>query len=348
VPFGLFALVFLPTVAAYAWQLRQAENLRLAHPLALALVPLAVALVLWAGVRRAPGRRAVLVHARASELGRARRGLVARLADLPIALRLLAIALLGVALARPQSAHPEPDLEVEGIDIVLVLDLSGSMEESDLLPNRLEAAKAVIRDFVQRRPTDRIALVVFGREAYTHVPLTLDHGAFLRMLAELRVGIIDGKGTAIGNGLGVGLARLRRSEARSKVIILLTDGDNNAGNISPREAAGMAQKLGVKVYTILAGDNESSDERGAAGQKFPVNPKLLEEIATMTGGVPYLATDTQALARRFQDILGELEKSRIKDRGILYAELFPRFLLPAVFVLLLELALRLTRLRRLP
>jgi Ca-activated chloride channel family protein len=296
----------------------------------------------------------VLIFSRASELGRARRGLVARFAELPVVLRLLVITLLGVSLARPQTTRPSNDLDVEGIDIVIALDLSGSMAETDLVPNRLGAAKLVIRDFVRRRSTDRIGLVVFGREAYTYVPLTLDHGAFLRMLGELQLDLVDGKGTAIGNGLGVALARLRRSDARSKVVILLTDGDNNAGNITPEQAAGIAQQLGVKIYTVLAGDNDAGgpgDEPGLIGagrRRFPVNPKLLEEIATKTGGTPYLATDSQALARRFQDILADLEKSRIRDRGVLYAELFPRFLLPAVAILLLETLLRLTRLRRLP
>ncbi len=350
-PYALLAAVFVPAAAAYVWFLRQLPNLRFAHPYALALLPIAIALVLWAGIVRGPARRAVLVHSRAAELGARKRGLVAHLRELPIVLRLLAVVLVGIALARPQTSRPDDDLEVEGIDIVITLDLSGSMDETDLLPNRLEAAKAVIRDFVQRRPTDRLGLVVFGRDAYTHIPLTLDHGAFLRMLAELHVGIIDGKGTAIGNGLGVALSRLRRSDARSRIVILLTDGDNNAGNISPLQAAGFAQKLGVKVYTILAGDNAGADEAARPGvprQRFPVNPKLLEQIATMTGGTPYLATDTRALARRFQDILEELEKTRLRDRGVLYAELYPRFLLPAFFVLLLEVVLRLTRLRRLP
>jgi Ca-activated chloride channel family protein len=171
------------------------------------------------------------------------------------------------------------------------------------------------------------------------------------MLSELHLGIIDGKGTAIGNGLGVALARLRHSDAHSKVIILLTDGDSNAGNISPLQAAGYAQKMGVKVYTILAGDNDSSDMPAGAGaprQRYPVNPKLLEQIATMTGGTPYLATDTRALAQRFQNILEDLEKSRIRDRAILYAELYPKVLWPAFLALLLEIALRLSRLRRLP
>jgi Ca-activated chloride channel family protein len=169
------------------------------------------------------------------------------------------------------------------------------------------------------------------------------------MVAELRSGIVDGRATAIGNGLGVALARLRKSDARSKVIILLTDGDNNAGNISPTQSATFAQKLGVKIYTILAGARASAaEDDDRPGPRYSVNPKLLEEIAAMTGGSPYLATDTHALVKRFQSILEDLEKSRIKDRSVLWAELFPVFLWPAFAALLLEILLRLGRLRRLP
>jgi Ca-activated chloride channel family protein len=358
IPYGLIAAVFLPLCAGYGWILRTAEGFRFAHPGALALIPLAVALVLWAGVRRGPGRRGVLAHSRASELGARRRGLVARLQDLPLVLRLAVVVLVGVALARPQSSRVNDDVELEGIDIVIVLDLSGSMAETDLVPNRLEAAKAVIQGFVRRRASDRIGLVVFGRDAFTHIPLTLDHGTFLRMLGELQLGIIDGKGTAIGNGVGVGLNRLRRSDAKSRVMILLTDGDNNAGNISPLQAAKYAQAMGVKIYTILAGAHDGQDPNspGAGAQqqmrelqpRQPVNPQLLEQLASMTGGTPYLATDTRALAQRFQNILEELEKSRIRDRGILYGELYQRFLLVAFMLLVLEITLRLTRWRRLP
>lgn len=349
IPYGLIAAVFVPALAAYIWLLRSLETFRFAHPFALILIPLAVALVVWAGIRRAPARRGTIMHSRATELGARKRGWVARLRDLPMVLRLLAVVLTGVALARPQTSQRDDNIELEGIDIVVTLDLSGSMEETDLVPNRLEAAKLVIQDFVKRRRGDRLGLVVFAREAFTYIPLTLDHGTFLRMLGELHLGLIDGKGTAIGNGLGVALSRLRRSDARSKVIILITDGDSNAGNISPMQAAGYAQKMGVKIYTILAGDNDSSDLRAAGAlQRHPVNPKLLEQIASTTGGTPYLATDSRALAQRFQSILEDLEKSRIRDRGILYAELYPRFLFPAFLVLLLEVALRLSRLRRLP
>jgi Ca-activated chloride channel family protein len=354
IPYALIALVFVPLSAGYFGLLRNVEGFRFAHPGALALIPVGVAMVLWAGLRRAPGRRGLFVYSRAGELARQPGGWVARLRDLPVVLRLAAMVLAGVALARPQTTRVSDDLELEGIDIVIALDLSGSMQETDLAPNRLDAAKMVIQDFVRRRPSDRLGLVVFGREAYTHIPLTLDHGTFMRMLAELRVGIIDGRGTAIGNGIGVALNRLRRSDARSKVIILLTDGENNAGNIAPEQAARYAQTLGVKIYTILAGDNDTDTPPGGRPpvpglrERQPVNPKLLEQIASMTGGTPYLATDTRALAERFQKILEELEKSRLRDRGVLYAELYQRFLLVAFGLLTVEIAMRLTRWRRLP
>ena len=351
IPYSLLAAVFLPAGLVYLGWFRSLELVRFAHPAALALIPLGAALVIWAGIRRAPSRHPVLVHSRAGEMRLLRRGWAARLADLPVVLRLFIVVAVALALARPQTSQKDDDLELEGIDIVVTLDMSGSMEETDLQPNRLEAAKAVIQDFVTRRRGDRIGLVIFGREAYTYTPLTLDHGTFLRMLAELQPGIVDGRGTAIGNGLGVALARLRKSDAKSKVVILLTDGDNNSGNISPLQAASFAQKMGVKIYTILAGAHDSSREADDANpqqQRYPVNPKLLEQIAGMTGGSPYLASDTRSLARRFQNILEELEKSRIRDRGVLYAELYPRFLWPAFAALLLEIALRLSRLRRLP
>jgi Ca-activated chloride channel family protein len=352
-PLRLLAAVFLPTAAVYGYLFRGAEGFRFAHPFALVLAPLAVALILWTTYWRRSDRVATFRHSRASELGAHRPSLVARLRDLPVVLRLLGVTLLVVALARPQTSRASDDMELEGIDIVIALDVSGSMQETDLVPNRLDAAKMVIERFVRRRPNDRLALVVFGKDAYTHVPLTLDHGTYLRMLSELQVGIIDGRGTAIGNGIGVSLNRLRRSDAKSKVIIVLTDGDNNAGNISPVQAARFAQTLGVKIYTILAGDNGDSPaaaQDAIPGQRprQPVNPKLLEEIASMTGGAPYLATDTQSLAKNFQSILEDLEKSRLHDRAVLYGELFPKLAWGVFAALLLEVALRLSRWRRLP
>jgi Ca-activated chloride channel family protein len=384
IPYLLIAAVFVPLAAAYALLLRNVEGFRFAHPWLLALIPPAVALVLWMELGKAPARRALFLYSRAAELGGQRRGIVARLRDLPTVLRLASIVLVIVAAARPQSTRANDDLEVEGIDIVISLDLSGSMQETDLVPNRLEAAKAVIQDFVRRRPTDRIGLVVFGREAYTYAPMTLDHGALLRMVGELRLGIVDGNGTAVGDGIAVGLNRLcgedlRRltdeakaaaataaadkgaapspkptppkppeADSRSKVLIVLTDGEDNASKLSPEDAARLAQTLKVKVYTILAGANVSEAEKGAQGRQQPVNPKLLEQIASMTGGTPYLASDSRALRDRFQKILAELKRAPIHDRGLLYAELYRRFLLVAFALLAAEIALRLTRFSRLP
>src|SRR4029079_4982705 len=225
--------------------------------------------------------------------------------------------------------------------------------------------------------TDRIGLVVFGREAYTYAPMTLDHGALLRMVGELRLGIVDGNGTAIGDGVAVALTRLcgeelrRMTEAaqaaqaaaqapaagaqpaaaktpepdgRSKVLIVLTDGEDNASKLSPQDAARLAQTLKVKVYTILAGNNDAE----APGGRHTANPKLLEEIASMTGGTPYLASDSRALRDRFQKILAELKRAPIHDRGLLYGELYRSFVWAAFMLLAAEIALRLTRFSRIP
>jgi Ca-activated chloride channel family protein len=274
---------------------------------------------------------------------------------LPRALRLSAIALCALALARPQTTSPDKDVDVEGIDIVITLDLSNSMEENDVSPNRLDAAKQVIDDFIRRRHNDRIGLVVFGRDAYTQCPLTLDYSALRSMLAGIHLGVVDGRGTAIGNALGVALNRLRHSDALSKVIILLTDGDNNAGNLSPLQSARFAQSLGVKVFTVLVGQNEDGPTTDSTGmplrmprRRYPVNPKLLEQIAAMTGGSPYLATDRAALEQRFHQILEQLDKSKLQDRGTVYAEVFPRFLWPAFVLVLIEGLLSLTRFRKFP
>jgi len=377
IPHALIVAVFTPLAAAYLFLLRNVEGFRFAHPWLLALIPPAVALVLWMELGRAPARRALFLYSRAAEVGTQRPGLVARLRDLPTVLRLAAVVLIAVAAARPQSTRAVDDLQVEGIDIVIALDLSGSMDGTDLVPNRLEAAKAVIQDFVRGRPTDRIGLVVFGREAYTYAPMTLDHQALLRMVKELHLNVIDGSATAIGDGIAVALNRLcgeelrRMTEAaqaaqaaaqapaagakpaaaktpepdgRSKVLIVLTDGEDNASKLSPQDAARLAQTLKVKVYTILAGNNDAE----APGGRHTANPKLLEEIASMTGGTPYLATDSRALRDRFQKILAELKRAPIHDRALLYTELYRSFVWVAFLLLAAEIALRLTRFSRIP
>jgi Ca-activated chloride channel family protein len=281
----------------------------------------------------------------------ARPGPWTRLASLPAALRISALALCGVALARPQTWRDAGSIELAGIDIMLVLDLSTSMEETDLVPDRLAAAKRVIADFIRRRRNDRIGLVVFGREAFTYCPLTTDYSTLLTLLSGVDHGLVDGRGTAIGNALGAALARLRRSEATSKVVVLLTDGDSNAGNLAPLEAARMAQSLGVRVFTVLVGDNEPQSPIGGLfrlRRRHPVNPRLLEQIAGGTGGTPYVASDTGALEERFHRILEELDRSKIEDVGAVHGEAFGRLAWPALLLLLGDVALSLTRLRRLP
>jgi Ca-activated chloride channel family protein len=275
---------------------------------------------------------------------------------LPRALRLCAIGLVAIALARPQRMSTDP-AEVEGIDIVVALDVSNSMAENDLLPDRIGAAKRVLEDFISRRVSDRIGLVIFGKEAFTQCPLTLDHRALTNLLKEVRLGLVDGQGTAIGNALGTAINRLRRSTAKSRVVVLVTDGDDNASQVDPRKAAKFAQSFGIKVFTILIGrDVLASEEPGTdrfgnliiRRPRYPVNPKLLEEIADQTGGVPYLATDVQALQNRFQAILEDLDRSRLKAQTPHYAELYPILIAPALGLILLEILLSLTRFRRFP
>lgn len=263
-----------------------------------------------------------------------------------VGLRVTALALMVFALMGPQSIHARSTAQVEGIDLVLTLDVSLSMQAEDIRPNRFLASKQVVVQFVERRPQDRIGAVVFGRDAYTLMPLTTDHAALTTSVAELELGMIDGKGTAIGNAVGVALNRLRKSQAKSKAIILLTDGNSNAGNISPEQAANYAQIAGVKVFTILMGESDEatvSRGRGAFGLSlmdrgsFPINPELLKTMANKTKGRYFQVTDRQGLERSFHAILDELEKSEIEDAGVMYGELFMAFLGPALVLLLLEL-----------
>jgi Ca-activated chloride channel family protein len=334
------------------------EGLDLARPWALVLLaalPLAGAALLLER-RRAPRLR----HPRAAAVGRLRQGLVARLWFLPQALLLAALALAVLALSRPQARQAVPETQaVEGIDIVVALDLSTSMKAADFQPrNRLHVAKQVLKDFVGRRRSDRIGLVVFAGDAYTQAPLTLDYGILRQLVDQLRFGVIE-DGTAIGNALATALNRLRDSDAKSQVIILITDGDSNAGQISPREAAGMARALGVRVFPILVGKGGmvpypvGTDLLGQlvyADRPFPVNPELLKEIAATTGGAFTTATDQKELEEGLQAVLDRMEKTRIFESGggARTAELFPALLGPAFWLAALGLLLGLTRWRTFP
>ncbi|HEX7481189.1 MAG TPA: VWA domain-containing protein, partial [Polyangiales bacterium] len=292
--------------------------------------------------RRSPRLR----MSRVRELAALPQGMRVWLEPALVAARVVSVLLMGLALMGPQSIHARDVTEVQGIDIVLTLDLSLSMQAADIRPNRFAATQAVVDDFIAKRPNDRIGAVIFGRDAHTLLPLTTDHEALRTMITELQLGVIEGRGTAIGNGIGVALNRLRHSDAKSKVVILLTDGDSNSGNVSPLQAADFAKTLGVKVYTILMGRSDNAPVQSGLDLfgrplfdkgNFPVNPELLKKVAALTGGEAFQVADREALERSFHTILDRLQKSQIEDAGRVYGELFPAFLGPALLLLLLEI-----------
>jgi Ca-activated chloride channel homolog len=333
----------------------------------------AVPVVWYWGVFAQDARRPRLRLGTVSALATGPRGLRSHLRDLPGALRAVALTLLILAMGRPVSVLREQRSDDKGIDIVVALDLSGSMraildaKPSDLpgqpkLPRnkrltRLDTAKLVIQDFISRRKTDRIGVVVFGKVAYVLSPPTLDYHLLSQMVSQMSLSVIDGSATAIGDALGTAVARLRRSDAQSKVVILLTDGDSNAGSISPDYATHLATTVGAKVYTIQIGtDDEVEVEDGIDlfGQpryvrhRFPVNPALLQEISKKTGGEAYVATDAKALAASMHDVLDKLEKTRFEASIAAFEDLFPFLLLPGVFLVGLDALLRAWLLRRFP
>jgi Ca-activated chloride channel family protein len=280
-----------------------------------------------------------------------------RLRPLLTGARFSVLCLATLALMAPQSIHAKNRTEFDGIDILLTLDLSLSMQASDITPNRFVATKAVVDEFIARRPNDRIGAVVFGRDAYTLMPLTTDKDMLRGAIADLELGMIEGRGTAIGNAVGVALNRLKSSRAKSKVMIVLTDGDSNSGNISPDEAAEFAKHMGVKLYTILMGvSDEAPVRRGVdlfgrpllGAGNFPVNPELLKRMSAATGGESFLASDRKGLERSFHAILDRLEKSEVEDAGAVFGELFPALLGPATLLLSLEILLGSTLFRRFP
>ena len=274
---------------------------------------------------------------------------------LPI-LRFLAYIVLVVALARPQEVLKEEEIKAEGIDIGLVMDLSSSMLAQDFKPDRLEVSKRVASEFVEKRSFDRISLAVFAGEAFTQCPLTTDHGVVKEFLSKLQCGLLE-DGTAIGMGLATSVNRLKDSDAESKVVILLTDGVNNAGYVKPLTAAEIAQEFDIKVYTIGVGStgdaltpvSRRSDGRYIFGlARVEIDEPLLRQIAEMTGGKYFRATSTESLEQIYAEI-DQLEKTEMDVTSIRrYSEEFHRFLLLGLFFVLLELLLRYTILRRIP
>jgi Ca-activated chloride channel family protein len=274
---------------------------------------------------------------------------------IPGLLRVSALLALSVAFARPQTGVTSESVLTEGVDIVLVLDISSSMLAEDLEPNRLGAAKSVAADFVAGRRNDRIGLVAFAGQAFTQVPLTIDYGVVTTLLGELETGMIE-DGTAVGMGLATAVKRLQASEAESKVVILLTDGRNNRGEIGPVTAAQMAQALGVRVYTIGAGSRGTArvpvDDplrgRVYASMRVDIDEQTLQEVATLTGGRYFRATDAASLAAIYAEI-DELERTEIEVENFTqYAERFPIPLALGLLFLLGELGLAQTALRKLP
>lgn len=270
-------------------------------------------------------------------------------------LRLLALGLLIVALARPQSVSSQQNIEIEGIDIVLALDVSGSMLARDFDPDRLEASKEVANDFIRRRPNDRVALVIFSGEAFTQVPLTTDHAMISTIFKEVKSGMIE-DGTAIGDGLATAASRLQNSEAVSKVIILLTDGVNNSGSVDPRSAAEIAKMFGVRVYTIGVGSQGTApypvqDQFGRTRMQqmeVQIDEDLLKEIAATTGGQYFRAENNKKLEEIYNEI-DKLEKSKIDVQEFRRKhEMFLPYALIAVSLLVLEILLRYLYFRRLP
>ena len=271
----------------------------------------------------------------------------------PFVLRTIALCLIIIAIARPRSSSKIDKIDTEGIDIVLAMDVSTSMLARDFKPDRISAAKDIAVEFIALRPSDRMGIVVFAGEAYTQCPLTTDRATLINLMKEVETGLIT-DGTAIGNGLATAIARMSSSDAKSRVVILLTDGVNNTGEVAPMTAAEIAKTYGVRVYTIGVGANGMAPYPvmtpwGPDVQQMEVeiDEPLLKDIAAQTGGRYFRATDNTKLAEIYSEI-NRMEKARTTvDSFPIYKELFSGYALAALACLLLELIIRLL-IRRLP
>lgn len=272
----------------------------------------------------------------------------------PFIFRMLALGCVIVALARPQTKYDETQTEGEGIDIMLCIDVSGSMLSQDFTPNRIEAAKKVAEDFVNSRPDDRIGVVIFAGESFTQCPLTTDHAVLINQISQIRSGLLE-DGTAIGSGLATAVDRLRSSKAKSKVIVLLTDGVNNGGLIDPNTAMEIAKAFNIKVYTIGVGTNgyaptPVSTPMGIEmqNQKVSIDEKLLQNIAAQTGGEYFRATDNRSLQNIYKEI-DKMEKSKLEITTYhRFNEKFYPFIFAAMALLLIEIILRYTLFKKFP
>ena len=327
------------------------DVLRFADPVwlwGLLLLPL----LAYRYVREQRGRMAAVRFPDLGLLERVEPTLWSRLRHGLAGLRILGLGCLILAMARPQAGKEVVDLSAEGVDIMLVLDVSGSMAVKDLGPtSRLAVAKDVVADFIAGRETDRIGMVVFAAEAYTQCPLTLDYDVLLSFLGDIRIADESWDGTAIGMALVTACNRLRESEAESKVVILLTDGVNNAGEIDPATAAEVAAAMEARVYAIGVGSGAGalvSVLRGRRSRGAEFDEATLKQIAATTGGKYYHATSREKLEAIYQEI-GQLEKTEISsDVHVDYADRYLHLIWPGLLLLLLEFVLANTRLRRVP
>ena len=273
----------------------------------------------------------------------------------PFVLRCLAIVCLVVALARPREMFTEEQNTGEGIDIVLCFDISGSMTEKDFLPNRLEAAKAVAAQFVAQRPGDRIGIIIFSNLSFTLCPVTIDHNAVLAQIDNIQSGYLQDEGTAVGSGLATSVDRLRNNKTKTKIVVLLTDGVDFGGTISPDVARDMAKAYGIKVYTIGVGSEKEIEETvdspfGPVTQKkkLEYNEGLLQMLAQTTGGQYFHATDENALQKVYASI-NSLEKSKIQVTTFnRYTDEYFPWLMAALSLLILEMILRYSVFRKFP
>ena len=316
----------------------------------LAVPLLLVGLYLW---RELAERRPHLRVSTSAPWLQGGRSALSVLRHVPFALRIAALSLIVVALARPRSSTEVEKVDTEGIDIVFAMDVSSSMLARDFNPDRISAAKDIAIEFISQRPSDRMGIVVFAGESYTQCPLTTDRATLINLMKEVQTDLIE-DGTAIGNGLATAVARMMDSEAPSRVVILLTDGVNNSGEVAPQMAAEIAKTYGVRVYTIGVGANGMAPYPvmtpwGVEMQNVPVeiDEELLKGISSSTGGRYFRATDNTKLAEIYSEI-NKMEKARTSvDSFPVYKELFGRFGLAALICLLLELIVRLL-IRRLP
>ena len=331
-------------------------NIEFATPALLLLLPVMLALALLPLFARGWSRPAGIRFGNTVLAGRSSRGWKLTLRPYVSMLRWIALALLIVGVARPQSTEAREVISGEGVDIALALDISGSMAAFDFAPaSRLDAAKQVIAEFIEQRTYDRVGLVVFATHAFIHSPPTIDHDALTFLLSDVelaaQLGLEDG--TAIGMGLATAANMLKDSEAESRVIVLLTDGVNNKGEIDPLTAAAAAETLGIRVYTIGMGSASASRSQGITGgslgfRRFNLDEDMLREIAARTDGQYFLATDTEGL-RSIYDEINSLEKSEIEVAVYTqHQELAAWLLLPGAALLFLEILILGTILRASP